>query len=206
MKNTLILSVLALSIILMPINTLAYGHGDKEGKRVRVTAQAEARVEGQRGWWNGWKNWMPQARPANSCEAMEARIDSVIDKYDNNTDRKVNAHLALKTKVAEFEANAAAGGYNTADLRASMPGLDTRVDAFAADYAEYIASLKTLRTYDCDDANAEFTAQLATAKQLLAEARTSAAEAKAYYKDEIKPDIAAIWAQIKVDYNFNFSL
>lgn len=196
-KYFLTSSLVALTVAATPMAALAHG-GDHnkqtDGRRGHLEAQGT------------FSSRFFKALPGNSCDAIENKVDKVISRFDSSTDKKVNAYLSLKTKVAAFEASAQAAGYNTASLEAHMPELNVRIDAFAADYQEYVNALKALRAIDCDANSAQFQAQLTIARQLLAEARTSGLAVRDYFKTTIKADLQAIWVQIQANNSLNLSL
>lgn len=209
-KQGLIITALAL-MMAFTTPALAMAHNNKGGEKDRSDrgrGHSEVRLQNNRSEAKGFFNmnrFFP--RPVEkTCTALETRIDKVIARFDADTDHKVNAYVNLRTRVADFELRARTAGFDTATLQAHMEVLDSKVGEFSTDYEAYVSSLRTLRTFDCGNADGQFAAQLAVAKNLLAEAKASGMDVHSYYRTTIKADILALWAQIEADGDLQFGL
>lgn len=123
------------------------------------------------------------------CSRIQERIQNKTDRFDSNKEKHMTVYKNMKERISKFIEKLTAKGYDTTELKSDLTVLEGKIDQFSADYAAYIAKLKSTNTLACGHSEGEFRGGLVESKDLLKTVHQDAADIRTYVRTEIKADI-----------------
>jgi hypothetical protein len=147
---------------------------------------------GFKGWASGMFRFDKMGAKANLGFSLEARLGKIISRFDANKDRHIGAYNRLASRLAKLETKLEEKGYDTTQLEADLVVLDEKIAKFSVDYSAYIDALRIAKTKAEAGDKEGAKAQIEVAKGLLAVAKVSGQDIRAYYFQTIKVEIKAL--------------
>jgi len=129
------------------------------------------------------------------CSRIEARVRLKVQRFETLKERRVNAYLNMKDRVAKFINRLEKQGYDVSKLKEDLKVLEEKINKFAKDYSAFINTLKESQSYGCGHSEGQFKAKLEEARSLLRVVFEDVREIKNYYRTVIRPDLQTLRQQ-----------
>jgi len=131
------------------------------------------------------------------CPIIESKIQVKVTTFDNTKIKHLTVYNNLKNRLTKIADRLTARGVDLTALKSDLAVLDTKIAKFNADYADYIAKLKSSQDYVCGKSEGQFKTQLKDTKTALQQVHKDAADIRAYYVSTIRIEIMKLRDSIK---------
>lgn len=140
-----------------------------------------------------------QKRVQSRCKNAQTQLKVVTDKAIKTQANRDKIHTDLITKLTNLEVKLAASGVDTAEFKAQIADLQTKIDTFKSDSATYIQAAQDTASLDCQADPVGFKASLDASRASLKKLQADAVAIRTTFAQEIKPRLAAAKAKLEAE-------
>lgn len=133
------------------------------------------------------------------CERITNRVEEKLERYKENENRHRGVYQGLENKLTNLISHIEEKGYsgkNVDALKADLEKLKELAQKFETAYTDYRVRLELLKNMACGDSDDEFSETFKDTQDDFLTVWDVIKEIRAFYLEEIKPDIAALKLQI----------
>ena len=128
----------------------------------------------------------PAAAKAAVCARLENRIQQRLDQYASHKDKWSSRHQGIVKRLEDLADKMEARGCDVSTLRANLQTYQNLIEAFAAAFRDFHASLQGSQTYACGESEGQFVAQVQESQPKLALVKQRASELHTFVQTTLR--------------------
>lgn len=132
----------------------------------------------------------------NRCGIAEDRINLVISRYQNNSQRRTSVHQKINDKVTTILDTMDDGGYNTTEARAELAKMNTLSSELENLVNQKIQLLEESQNYECGNSDGAFKTKIQESIQLNLQIREKVLEIRTQYQNQLRPALQDLRDQV----------
>jgi len=130
-----------------------------------------------------------EANRLRICENLEEKIDTKVNRFNNNIGIHVGKYNHLKDRLEKIVGKLENKGFDIDKLEEDLLILDDLIKEYAVFYKDFVENLKFTRGYACGKSEGGFKDSLAESKDKRDLVKAKREEIREFYKNVIREDI-----------------
>jgi hypothetical protein len=133
------------------------------------------------------------------CKNIETRIETRINRYDNNQNRDVTVYANLKSRLDKLVERLKLRSLDTSKLETDLKTLDEKIAKAQTDYETFINGLKETQNLACGESQGQFSGKLGEARKVILTVRQDRIDIRNFLRNTIRPDIQALREKLRME-------
>ena len=131
------------------------------------------------------------------CKNVETRIDTRINRYQNNQDALNKVYAHMYTRLTKLVVTLESKSVDVTNLRADLTQLASLTNKLATDYANFITELSGTKSNTCGQSDGEFVKQLGEARSIIPTIKEDRQAIKTFLQTTLRPHLQEARKQLE---------